>query len=116
MAQSNDVEALRDWLRTCPAIDRAAPFGVDYLGAEAGCWAILWFGGWVALLRWGRKSNASMRTMPQAVRQRLFFKWGRLIRRETKNRIFVWLKVMPIWRPIHTMLQRGIWLPTRIRP
>lgn len=40
MAQSNDVEALRDWLRTCPAIDRAAPFGVDYLGAEAGCWAI----------------------------------------------------------------------------
>lgn len=40
MAQSNDVEALRAWLRTCPAIDREAAFGVDYLGAEAGCWAI----------------------------------------------------------------------------
>ena len=40
MAYGNDVEALRAWLRNCPAIDREAAFGVDYLGVEAGCWAI----------------------------------------------------------------------------
>ena len=40
MAHGNDVEALRAWLRCCPAIGREAVFGVDYLGAEAGSWVI----------------------------------------------------------------------------
>ena len=52
MAQSNDARALREWLRDCPAIGREAAFGVDYLGAEAGCWAIC---GLAAV--WKRREN-----------------------------------------------------------
>ncbi len=40
MANNMDARALRAWLRDCPAIDCEAAFGVDYLGAEAGSWAI----------------------------------------------------------------------------
>ncbi len=40
MARDDGTGALRDWLRTCPEIDREAAFGVDYLGAEAGSWAL----------------------------------------------------------------------------
>lgn len=40
MAHNMDARALRAWLRDCPAVDREAAFGVDYLGAEAGSWAI----------------------------------------------------------------------------
>ena len=40
MARNDETGALRDWLRTCPAIDREAAFGVDYLGARAGSWAL----------------------------------------------------------------------------
>lgn len=40
MARNDGTGALRAWLRTCPAIDREAAFGVDYLGAQAGCWAL----------------------------------------------------------------------------
>ena len=40
MAHNMDARALRAWLRDCPAVGREAAFGVDYLGAEAGSWAI----------------------------------------------------------------------------
>ena len=40
MARNDGTGALRAWLRTCPAIDRAAAFGVDYLGAQPGSWAL----------------------------------------------------------------------------
>ena len=36
MPQINNAGALREWLRTCPAIDRTRPFGVDYLGDGPG--------------------------------------------------------------------------------
>ena len=36
MARINNAEALRDWLRTCPEIDRTAAFSVDFLGDQAG--------------------------------------------------------------------------------
>ncbi len=40
MARDDGTGALRDWLRTCPEIEREAAFGVDYLGAEVGSWAL----------------------------------------------------------------------------
>lgn len=40
MAGINNAEALRAWLRSCPAIPRESPFGADYLGDEAGGWAL----------------------------------------------------------------------------
>lgn len=40
MPQINDVGALRDWLRTCPAIARESAFGVDYLGEAPGGYAL----------------------------------------------------------------------------
>lgn len=40
MPQINDVGALRDWLRTCPAIARESAFGVDYLGDMPGGFAL----------------------------------------------------------------------------
>lgn len=40
MARNDGTGALRAWLRTCPAIDREAAFGVDYLGAQVGSWAL----------------------------------------------------------------------------
>lgn len=40
MARDDGTGALRDWLRTCPEIEGEAAFGVDFLGAEAGSWAL----------------------------------------------------------------------------
>lgn len=59
MAQSNDVGALRDWLRMCPLIDTGAPFGVDFLGAEPVCWAI-----GAAASEWKRRENILGETSP----------------------------------------------------
>ena len=40
MTGINNAEALRTWLRDCPAIPRECAFGADYLGDEAGSWAL----------------------------------------------------------------------------
>ena len=36
MTAVNNAEALREWLRGCPAIGRERTFGADYLGESAG--------------------------------------------------------------------------------
>lgn len=40
MPRINDAEALRDWLRGCPAIAGESAFGVDYLGDVPGSFAL----------------------------------------------------------------------------
>ena len=40
MSESNTMESMRAWLRTCPAIIQTLRFGVDYLRENAGEYAL----------------------------------------------------------------------------
>lgn len=35
MPTTNNMESLRQWLRTCPAVEQSMPFGADYLGDDS---------------------------------------------------------------------------------
>ena len=69
MAGVSNAEHLRDWLTGCGAIDPAKRFGVDWLGAEPGGYALVTV---PSPLRWRENVLGECRPEPEQVQDFLF--------------------------------------------